>query len=66
MTALTYGLAEYATNNPSAERLSGAQEFIKVLLNLAEPKSPPRGAFPEKRLVPPAEVMPPRGEDKKK
>lgn len=51
-TALTYALAEFATDNPSSEQLAGAQNFIKVLLNLAEPKSAPRGPFPDKRLSP--------------
>jgi hypothetical protein len=53
-TALTYALAEYATNYPSSERLAGAQDFINIFLNLAEPKSEPRGAFPDKRLTPPS------------
>jgi hypothetical protein len=51
-TALTYALAEFATDNPSSEQLAGTQNFIKVLLNLAEPKSPPRSPFPDKRLSP--------------
>jgi hypothetical protein len=50
-TALKYALAEYATSNPSSEQLKGAQDFVKVLLSLAEPKSEPRGAFPDKRLT---------------
>lgn len=62
-TALTYALSEYATSNPTAEQISGVQSFIKVLLGLAEPKSPARGAFPDKRLVPPSETL--KGEDKK-
>lgn len=66
VTALTYALAEYATSNPSSEQLSGAQNFIKVLLNLGEPKAPPRGSFPEKRLTPPPEPQPPKAGGEKK
>lgn len=49
-TALTYALAEYANTKPSAEKISGALELIDTFLNLAEPKSPPRDPFPDKRL----------------
>lgn len=57
-TTLIYALAEYATLNPSSEQMKGAQDFLKVLLTLAEPKSEPRGAFPDKRLSPVSPEVP--------
>jgi hypothetical protein len=51
-TAITYALAEYANSKPSSEQMKGAFDFIDTLLNLAEPKSPPRAPFPDKRLTP--------------
>lgn len=65
-TALTYALAEFSTSNPSSEQSKGAQDFIKVLISLAEPKSQPPGAFPDRRLVPFDENQPPKAEEKKK
>lgn len=64
-TALTYALAEYATNNPSSERLAGAQDFIDTFLNLAEPKSQPRSPFPDKRLTPISTDLPQPPQGKK-
>lgn len=50
-TAITYALAEFANTKPSSEQMKGAFDFIDTLLNLAEPKSPPREPFPDKRLT---------------
>ena len=63
-TALTYALAEYASQKPSSEQMKGALDFIDIILHLAEPKGEARGAFPDKRLTPPIEVMPRREEKK--
>lgn len=49
-TALTYALAEFATTCPSSEQMKGAQNFVDIFLNLAEPKGQPRPPFPDKRL----------------
>lgn len=53
LTVLTYSFSEYAlTQEPTAEQIRGVRNFIETLLNLAEPKSPPRAPFPDRRLTP--------------
>lgn len=51
-TALTHGFAEFAlsTPEPNSDQIRAVRNFIDTLLNLAEPKSPPRAPFPDKRL----------------
>lgn len=61
-TGLTLALAEfcYSTPEPSADQIRAVKIFIEIALNLAEPKSPPRSGFPDKRLssTPPATEPP--------
>jgi hypothetical protein len=66
-TVLTYAFAEFALSSPepSSEQIRAVRNFIETLLNIAEPKSPPRGAFPERRLTSP-EAQPTKTEEKKK
>lgn len=61
MNVLTYSLAEFCiVGNPSAEQIKAVRDFIETTLNLAEPKSPTRSGFPDKRLssTPPATEPP--------
>jgi len=49
-TALTFALAEMSSRNATREELIGARIFIGILMNLAEPLSPPTPALPSKEL----------------
>lgn len=48
-TSITSALAQLAISNASAEQLSGANNFVRIWLNLAEPINPPK-EFPDKKL----------------
>lgn len=59
-TGLTLALAEfcYSTPEPSADQIRAVKIFIETALNLAEPKTQPRAAFPDKRLSNPTLTPP--------
>lgn len=48
-TSIAIALALLASGNASAEQLSGANNFVRIWLNLAEPVNPPK-EFPDKKL----------------
>lgn len=60
-SAITHSLAAFALSGPSQEQLSGANTFLRVFLNLAEPPEE-RGQFPDKSA---ALYAPPKAEPKK-
>jgi hypothetical protein len=40
--AIACAVAAYAMQNPGTERIAGANSFISVMLNIAEPTPPPQ------------------------
>lgn len=47
--SIAVALAQLSMTNVTQDQLSGAKEFVKIWLNLAEPVNPPK-EFPDKKL----------------
>jgi len=55
--AIIFSLAEFIGRNPTTEQISGANVFVDIFRNIAEPPQS-RGKFVDKRMKAPESFLP--------